>query len=147
MVTDTTTDTRTARVLAEGYGPGAWHGADLKAAIDGVTPAAAFRRPAPGRHNIAEIALHHAYCARNVRAQITGVAAAPFVLDGDDWFNLPDEARAVLGPGARDRRRRAVATRAGGGLAARPRRSQTTSASRWRWESRATPSTTPARFS
>jgi hypothetical protein len=91
MVTDTTTHTHTARVLAEGYGPGAWHGADLKAAIDGITPATAFWRPAPGRHNIAEIALHHAYCARNVRAQITGVAAAPFVMDGDDWFNLSDE--------------------------------------------------------
>ena len=40
MVTDTTAHTHTARVLAEGYGPGAWHGADLKAAIDGITPAA-----------------------------------------------------------------------------------------------------------
>ena len=83
----------TARVLQEGYGPGAWHGPDLKAALADVPPALAFWRPAPGRHNIAEIALHHAYCARNVRAQLAGVPAEPFVLEGEDWFPLPDEGR------------------------------------------------------
>src|SRR5262249_34529520 len=36
------------------------------------------------------IALHHAYCARGVRAKLTGVDPEPFVLDGDDWFDLPD---------------------------------------------------------
>ena len=84
MVTD-------SRVLAEGYGPGAWHGPDLKAALNGVTPELAFWRPATGRHNIAEIALHHAFCTRAVRAQLSGVAADAFVLAGDDWFALPDE--------------------------------------------------------
>ena len=80
-----------ARVLQEGYGSGAWHGPDLKAALADVTPAVAFWRPAPGRHNIAEIALHHAYCARNVRSQLSGRTAAPFVLSGDDWFDVDDE--------------------------------------------------------
>lgn len=84
MVTD-------SRVLAEGYGEGAWHGPDLKAALDGVTPEVAFWRPAAGRHNIAEIALHHAFCARAVLAQVSGVAAGPFVLPGDDWFAVADE--------------------------------------------------------
>jgi hypothetical protein len=77
-----------ARILEEGYGPGAWHGADLKAALADVTPEAAFWRPAKGRHNIAEIALHHAYCARSVRGQLTGQAPEPFVLEGEDWFAL-----------------------------------------------------------
>jgi hypothetical protein len=77
-----------SRVLREGYGPGAWHGADLKGALADVSPALAFWRPGPGRHNIAEIALHHAFCARNVRAQLSGQAAEPFVLTGDDWFEL-----------------------------------------------------------
>jgi len=81
------------RILEEGYGPGAWHGADLKAALADVTPELAFWRPAPGRHNIAEIALHHAYCARSVRGQLSGAAAEPFVLDGDDWFELSGPAR------------------------------------------------------
>ena len=81
-----------ARVLREGYGPGAWHGADLKAALADVIPALAFWRPGAGRHNIAEIALHHAYCARAVRAQISGQSVEPFILEGEDWFDLADEA-------------------------------------------------------
>ena len=81
-----------ARVLEEGYGPGAWHGADLKAALAEVSPELAFRRPAPGRHNIAEIALHHAYCVRGVRAKLDGVDPEPFVLEGDDWFTLADQS-------------------------------------------------------
>jgi len=80
-----------SRVLNEGYGPGAWHGADLKAALADVTPDLAFWRVTPGRHNIAEIALHHAYCLRTVRAKISGTPPEPFVLDGEDWFALPDQ--------------------------------------------------------
>lgn len=84
-----TTETATlTRVLNEGYGPGAWHGNDLKAALADVTPDLAFWRPAPGRHNIAEIALHHAYYAHSVRGRLTGTAPEPFVLEGDDWFEL-----------------------------------------------------------
>ena len=79
-----------ARILREGYGDGAWHGPDLKAALADVTADAAFRRPAPGRHNIAEIAMHHAYQIHGVRAKLTGVQAEPFVLEGDDWFALDD---------------------------------------------------------
>jgi hypothetical protein len=82
-----------SRVLKEGYGPGAWHGADLKAALADVTPVQAFRRPAAGRHNIAEIALHHAYSVRAVVAQVSGAAAEPFVLEGEDWFDLPDDKK------------------------------------------------------
>jgi hypothetical protein len=95
----TTTDRSTvsteldSRILREGYGPGAWHGADLKAALADVTSALAFRRPASGRHNIAEIALHHAYCTRAVSAQLSGAPGEPFVLEGEDWFDLPDERR------------------------------------------------------
>lgn len=82
-----------SRVLEEGYGPGAWHGPDLQVALADVTPALAFWRPAPGRHNIAEIALHHAYCARAVRGQLSGKTPEPFVLEGEDWFELNDKGR------------------------------------------------------
>ncbi len=81
-----------ARVLNEGYGPGAWHGPDLKAALADVTADLAFWRPANGRHNIAEIALHHAFCARAVHGQLSGMPPEPFVLDGEDWFALPDDS-------------------------------------------------------
>ena len=81
------------RILAEGYGPGAWHGADLKAALADATEETAFTRPGTGRHSIAEIALHHAYCARSVRERLTGTTPEPFVLEGDDWFALPDASK------------------------------------------------------
>lgn len=81
-----------SRILSEGWGPGAWHGADLKAALADVTPAVAFWRPAPGRHNIAEIALHHAFFARSVRTQVSGRPAEPFVLPGEEWFTLNDDS-------------------------------------------------------
>jgi len=81
-----------SRVLNEGYGPGAWHGADLKAAMADVAPGVAYWRPADGRHNIAEIALHHAYYVRVVRSRISGQPAEPFDLQGDDWFEIGDEA-------------------------------------------------------
>ncbi len=82
-------DARVAtRLLDEGYGPGAWHGPDMKAALDGVTPELASFRPAPGRHSIAEIALHHAYCVRSVRGRLAATPLEPFVLEGEDWFEL-----------------------------------------------------------
>ena len=87
-----TLDTLDMRVLREGYGAGAWHGPDLKAALADVTPELAFWRPAPGRHNIAEIALHHAYCARAVRGQLSGASLEPFALEGSDWFPLSDQS-------------------------------------------------------
>ena len=80
-----------SRVLGEGYGSRAWHGADLKAALADVTASLAFWRPATGRHNIAEIALHHAYYVRSVRSQISGQPAESFVLEGEDWFPAEDE--------------------------------------------------------
>jgi hypothetical protein len=82
-----------ARTLAEGYGSGAWHGPDFKAALADVTDDLAFRRPAADRHSIAEIALHHAYCTHSVRERLAGAKPEPFILEGDDWFVVPDLSR------------------------------------------------------
>jgi hypothetical protein len=49
------------RIIDESYGPGAWYGADLRSAVADTPAAAAFKRPAKGRHNIAEVALHAAF--------------------------------------------------------------------------------------
>lgn len=81
-----------SRILEEGYGPGAWHGADLKAALADVPSELAFWRPSPERHNIAEIALHHAYYVRDVRGKLAGKDPEPFVLDGSDWFAVSTAA-------------------------------------------------------
>ena len=78
------------RIAQEGYGPGAWHGANLKVALADVTSTLAFWRPRPGRHNIAEVALHHAWCIRSVIGQLSGGDLEPFVLPGQDWFEVPD---------------------------------------------------------
>lgn len=82
--------TLAARILREGYGPGAWHGPDLRAAIAGVAAKTAFRRPSPGRHNIAEIAVHHAFYVRSVIERLGGTPAA-FPFAGEDWFALDNE--------------------------------------------------------
>ena len=81
------------RILAEGYGPGAWYGSDLRAAIAEVKATSAFARPASGRHNIAEVALHHAYWLGQVESKLTGTPAAPLPLEGEDWFELNDASR------------------------------------------------------
>jgi hypothetical protein len=78
-----------ARTLEEGYGPGAWHGPDLRAALKEVTSELAHWKPSAGRHSIAEIAVHHAYHLHNVNSQLTGQPASPFLLAGEDWFALP----------------------------------------------------------
>lgn len=80
---------RLLRILSEGYGPGAWHGPDMKAALSGLAPEEAFWRPAPERHNIAEIALHHAYYLHSVRGKLAAAPIEPFALTGEDWFELP----------------------------------------------------------
>ncbi|HET9947595.1 MAG TPA: DinB family protein, partial [Longimicrobiales bacterium] len=77
-----------SRILEEGYGEGAWHGPDLESAVADVTPEDAFRRPAPARHNVAEIALHHAWYVRSVAERLTGTPQSPFPLEGEDWFAL-----------------------------------------------------------
>jgi hypothetical protein len=81
------------RIASEGYGDGAWHGNDLKAALADVSPELAYWRPGPGRHNIAEIALHHAYTARAVRVKLAGTKGTvePFALQGEDWFVVDDQ--------------------------------------------------------
>jgi len=76
------------RILDEGYGPGAWYGSDLRASIGDVSAAAAFKRPAKGRHNVAEVALHAAFWANEATSRLTGAGRAAFPLDGEDWFEL-----------------------------------------------------------
>jgi hypothetical protein len=89
--TDSVTLTRIAR---EGYSDEAWHGPSLKTALQDVTAKLAFWRPGSERHNIAEIALHHAYTVWSVRKQLAGPKGVvePFVLPGEGWFDLPDQS-------------------------------------------------------
>ncbi len=77
------------RLIDEGYNVKAWHGPNLKGSLRGVTAAQAARRPAPGRHNIREVAVHAAYWKYVVRRRITGEKRGSFPLTGSNWFPRP----------------------------------------------------------
>ena len=81
--------------LDEGFDARAWHGPTLRGSLRGVTPPQALWRPAPGRHNIWEIAVHAAYWKYVVRRVITGAKRGSFPLKGSNWF-LRDRADAAL---------------------------------------------------
>ena len=68
----------------------AWHGANLRAALRGVDAATAAFRPAVGRHNIWELALHAAYWKAVVRRRITGERGAGFPLAGSNFWERPE---------------------------------------------------------
>ena len=74
------------RLIDEGHGPNPWYGADIQSALEDVDATLAARRPQTGRHNIAEIALHHAFWVHEVRGRLLGGSAEPFALPGEDWF-------------------------------------------------------------
>ena len=78
------------RILEEAYGRKAWHGTTLRGSLRGLSVAVAKRRPAPGRHNIAELTLHAAYWKYTVRRRLRGEKRGSFALEGSNWF--PAEA-------------------------------------------------------
>ena len=81
------------RILEEGYGPGAWYGSDLRAAVAETAAADAFKRPAKGRHNVAEVAAHAAFWANEATSRLTGEPRAAFPLEGEDWFELSNDSK------------------------------------------------------
>jgi DinB superfamily len=80
-------------VLEEGYWKKAWHGPNLKQALKGVTAKGAAWRPAAGRHNIWEEALHAAYWKYVVRRKLEGGKRGSFVLKGSNFFLRPEEGK------------------------------------------------------
>lgn len=72
--------------LDEAYDRRAWHGTALKGSLRGVTARQAAWRPAPGRHNIRELAVHAAYWKYRVRRRLTGEKSGSFPVEGNNWF-------------------------------------------------------------
>ena len=90
--------TRVALLLRQldlAYERPAWHGPNLRGALRGVTAAQAARRPAPGRHNVWELALHAAYWKYSVRRRLTGARRGSFGPSGSNWFVRPEKGRAT----------------------------------------------------
>ena len=79
------------QILEQGYDRPAWHGPNLRQALRGVSGKIAARRPASGRHNIWEIAVHAAYWKYVVRRRLRGEKRGSFALKGSNWFPRPIE--------------------------------------------------------
>lgn len=84
------------RVFDQAFTAPSWHGTPLWGALRGVTARDALRRPAPGRHNIWELALHAAYWKYVVRRRLTRDAELHFPREGSNWLPAPKrpDARA-----------------------------------------------------
>lgn len=74
------------RILDDAYERKAWHGTNLRGSLRGVTAEEALWRPAPGRHNIWELALHCAYWKYTVRRKLTGEKRGSFARKGSNWL-------------------------------------------------------------
>lgn len=72
--------------LDEAFERKSWHGPNLLSTLRRVSAELAAWRPAPGRHNIWEIALHAAYWKYTVRRRLTGEKRGSFALKGSNWF-------------------------------------------------------------
>ncbi len=77
------------RSLDQAFDHKAWHGSNLRGSLRGLTARQAAWRPAPGRHNIWEIAVHAAYWKYAVRRRLTGGKRGSFALKGSNWFARP----------------------------------------------------------
>jgi hypothetical protein len=61
----------------------------LRQSLRGVTAKQAAWRPAPGRHNIWELAVHGAYWKYAVRRRLEGGKRGSFALQGSNFFERP----------------------------------------------------------
>src|ERR1043166_3458917 len=80
-------------LLDEAFDKKSWHGPNLRSSIRGVTAAEAAWRPAPGRHNIWELALHAAYWKYAARRRLEGGKRGGFALPGSNFFPRPEPGR------------------------------------------------------
>jgi uncharacterized damage-inducible protein DinB len=88
------------RILDEAWGKKAWHGTTLRGSVRGVGLEEALRRPAEGRHNVAELVLHAAYWKYAVRRRLSGVKRGSFPLAGSNWFPVDKRFTAEQWKGA-----------------------------------------------
>ncbi len=78
--------------LDEAFDRRSWHGTNLRGSLRGMTAASAAWRPAPGRHNAWEIALHAAYWKYAAWRRLTGEKRGAFARPGSNWFPTPAPA-------------------------------------------------------
>lgn len=79
-------------LLDEAFERRAWHGPNLRGSLRGLSARRAAWRPAPGRHNVWEVAIHAAYWKYVVWRQLTGEKRGSFARRGSNWFASPTPA-------------------------------------------------------
>jgi hypothetical protein len=77
-------------LLDQAYNKKAWHGPCLRGALRGLAAGEAGWRPRPGRHSIADNAVHAAYWKYAVRRRLRGEKRGSFALKGSNWIRLPE---------------------------------------------------------
>jgi len=82
-------------LIDEAFTGPSWHGPSLLGSLRGVTETQAAWRPAKGRHNIWEVAVHAAYWKYVVRRRLTGLQKGGFPLKGSNWFVRPLKGRTL----------------------------------------------------
>jgi hypothetical protein len=83
-------------MIDDAYEKKAWHGTNLRGSLRGVTADEALWRPAEGRHNIWELAVHCAYWKYAVRRRLTGERRAAFARKGSNWLPTGDDWKEDL---------------------------------------------------
>ena len=81
--------------LDEAFDRRSWHGTNLRGSLRGMTAAGASRRPAPGRHNPWEVAVHAAYWKYAAWRRLTGEKRGSFGRPGSNWFPSPQTPSEV----------------------------------------------------
>ena len=76
------------------YDRRSWHGTNLRGALRGLSAREAAWRPAAGRHNIREIAIHAAYWKYVVLRALTGGRRGAFGRKGSNWFTATGRTEA-----------------------------------------------------
>ena len=76
--------------LDEAFDRKSWHGTNLRGSLRGLSARAAAWRPATGRHNVWEIAVHAAYWKYAARRRLTGEKRGTFPYEGSNWFRRPE---------------------------------------------------------
>ena len=83
-------------IIDQAYNKTSWHGTNLRGSLRRVTPAQAAWRPAAGRHNIWEIAVHAAYWKYAAARRFTEGTRGSFPLKGSNWFARPVAPRESI---------------------------------------------------
>lgn len=83
-------------LLEQSFDRRAWHGPNLCGSLRGLSARDAAWRPARGRHNIWELALHCAYWKYCTRRRLMGEKRGGFPIKGSNFWVRPQEGRVAL---------------------------------------------------